>query len=106
MKHLIIAIGNPLRGEDNVAHEAALKAPSDATVLHVIQLTPELAAEFPGYDTVVFLDADTGAPLEVAVATGPLSHHCSPQYIVALARCLYEWQGEAHVRGIPACQFD
>ena len=104
MNELWIAIGNPLRGEDNTAHELLPKA-----ARHVVQLTPEMAAEFPKYDKVIFADADVTTckrrmrPIteEAEVPEGPLTHHCAPGYVVALARRLYDWKGEAWVCSFP-----
>lgn len=113
MSELWIAIGNPLRGDDNLAHEAVREAPEGATVRHVLQLTPELAADIAGYGKVVFVDADVGVstpvlqPLDSGPPSGggPLTHHSSPHYVVALARRLYGWSGEAWVYRLPASDF-
>lgn len=110
MSTLCIAIGNPLRGDDNLAHVG--QDSGLCNMLHVIQLTPELAAEFSGYDEVIFVDADISAtqiqtdPVgETYSLTAPLSHHVSPAVLVALARKLYGWEGSAFVRRIPAADF-
>jgi hydrogenase maturation protease len=57
---LCIAIGNPLRGDDGVAHHVLELLPQyeQMRVLEVIQLMPELASEITGADAVIFLDAD------------------------------------------------
>ena len=110
MRTLFIACGNPLRRDDSVAHEAIslLSSVPDSRTLSVLQLTPELAAEISGFDTVVFLDADQYAvrvnltPVPVSPPAPALSHVSGPGEIVALARSLYGFIGDAWCCRIPA----
>lgn len=78
----------------------------------VLQLTPELAEEMAGADTVVFIDADLGADavsIQRLVGQGPLdqsgafTHVLAPETVVALSRALYSFQGEAFICRIPVC---
>lgn len=112
---LYIAIGNPLRGDDAVAHSALRLLPASPriTLREVIQLTPELAAELGNAGTVIFLDADPAAkapsiePIaDSAVPHTPLAHAMTPDEVVCLARRLYNFAGEAFVCHIPAFDFD
>jgi len=113
MRTLLIACGNPLRGDDGVAHEVlrSLEPAPDRELLSVQQLTPEIAAELARFERVVFLDADVSAttitiePVSEALSSSPLSHWSSPAEIVALARGLYRFRGEALVCRITARMF-
>jgi len=108
---LVVALGNPLRGDDGVAHEVAALL-HGFQVRHEHQLTPELAAEMQGASTVVFLDADPAAdapsleriegPSEASAA---LSHSMTPATIVALAARLYHFQGDAWICRLHARDF-
>jgi Ni,Fe-hydrogenase maturation factor len=112
MRALVIAIGNPLRRDDGVAHRI-LKLLGDgpgAERRAVLQLTPEMAEEIASFDLVVFLDASVTAtePLLEPVrpsAGSPLTHVCSPGEIVALARSLFGFAGRAYLCHIPARDF-
>lgn len=109
MPMLVIAVGNPLRRDDGVAH--SVRIPAGVRRLAVLQLTPELAEQVGRYDTVVFLDADSTAtqlsmqPWNAAPAPSPLTHICSPAEIVALARSLFGFSGRAYTCRIPARDF-
>jgi len=109
MRPLLIAFGNPLRGDDGVAH--ALARFWDADVRQLVQLTPEIAADLEGYPLVIFADADAGAteprlePLNESLSTSPLSHFSTPAEVVALARALFGFTGRALLCRIPARDF-
>ncbi len=101
---LIIAYGNPMRGDDGLAWRAADEfeprlSSSEIEVLRLHQLAPELAETISHVDAVIFVDAAaqpdrppgdvqcapiTGIPSEVT-----FSHQLSPHTVVALARQLY-----------------
>lgn len=110
MRVLVIAIGNPLRGDDGVAQAAAtrLAIGQDCEILEVVELTPELAALLPGFGRVIFLDADLRThevsveQLRTDADTAPAGSHMSaPGQIVSLARRLYRFTGEALLCRIP-----
>jgi len=125
-----IAIGNTLRGDDGVAHYALRliattpddrnrvawgpRVPADQVrLLEVFQLTPELACIIAPADVVFFLDADSSAaevvlaPIEMPCGNGSaLAHSMSPAELVAIARHLYAFAGEAVLCRIPAKQFE
>jgi len=110
---LLIAIGNPLRRDDGVAHRVLeLLGPQfDGEARSVLQLTPELAAETAGCERVVFLDADAeAAEIQIEaltpVASSPaLTHVSTPAEIVALASALFGFTGRAVLWRIPAADF-
>jgi len=111
---ICIAIGNALRGDDGVARYALSLIPSSdrMRLMEVFQLTPELACEIATADVVFFLDADASAaevalaPIETHAGNGsPLVHSMSPAELVAVARRLYAFAGQALLCRIPAKQF-
>jgi len=111
---LLIAMGNPLRRDDGVAHRVVqLLGPLEDTVVHsCIQLTPEVAEDIAQASTVVFVDADAtpGPPMVELLAqetdsSSPLSHSVSPYTLVELARRLYGFHGAAYVCRIPGADF-
>lgn len=106
---LLIAIGNPLRGDDGVAHRVLELLNLDSRSL--FQLTPELAKEISGREVVVFIDADasmTDLRVEDIVTCSTVSafsHIARPEQIVALSRALYGFRGRALLCRIPAADF-
>jgi hydrogenase maturation protease len=110
---LLIAIGNPLRRDDGVAQRVLDLLPPRPGLFskEVLQLTPELAPELSGFDLVVFIDADVGADAVKIEACGEnrsppvLTHGTGPPSLVALARQLFAFQGQAFLCRIPAEDF-
>jgi hydrogenase maturation protease len=94
---VVVAYGNPLRGDDGVAWRIAeeLRA-RGARVLVSQQLTPELALDLKDASRVVFVDAAAGQEAgevrwcEVSCATRAAAsgHHLTPQGVLAYSRCL------------------
>ena len=114
MTTLLIAIGNRLRRDDGVAHQAValLALPRCVQVHSVHQLTPELGEEIAGFDEVVFVDAassETQNPSVEELGEGPvcptLGHAVSPSAVVTLARRLYGFRGRVWVCSIPVADF-
>jgi len=119
MRTLLLACGNPLRGDDGVASAVLeLIAPSPLhTQRAVQQLTPELAEEVGKFARVVFIDADAESkrlkiePVRNAnrrapfTPAAPFTHAVTPEEIVALASALYGFAGEAFLCRIPAGNF-
>jgi hydrogenase maturation protease len=109
---LIIAIGNTLRRDDGVGQQV-LEALGDADVekRSVLQLTPEIAEEITRYDLIVFVDAHVNAkypmllPVKTVLAPFPLTHVSSPAELVAVARALFSFSGQAYVCRVPASDF-
>lgn len=97
----MIAYGNPLRCDDGIAWHAAEELrrvlPSCAQVICVHQLTPELAESTSQADLVIFLDAATNGepgsvrcrPLDAEKGELRLSHHLTPEGILAVCEQLY-----------------
>lgn len=118
MGDLLIAVGNPLRGDDGAAAHVVRQLPPapQREVLEVIQLLPELAAVLWQHDRVVIIDADITAseptlePLEInrSIAGPPAeitSHGLRPQQLLALARDLFAFAGRALLCRVPARDF-
>jgi Ni,Fe-hydrogenase maturation factor len=107
MSALVIAIGNPMRRDDGVAHH--VQTPPGVERRAVLQLTPEMAEEIAQYNAVIFVDADVNAkqvamePVGKVPAPSPLTHVSNPVDIVALARALFGFSGHAYTCRIPAC---
>lgn len=111
--NLIIAVGNPQRGDDGAASELCrIVGPGSWTILESLELTPEMAERVGEASKVVIADADyrAGEPrlrlLDGNVAgSSPLTHSLSPEGLVATARLLFGFQGEAWLLGIPGEDF-
>ena len=100
---LIIGYGNSLRGDDGIGPavvDELQRSPiaARAELLQRHQLGPELAEQVAAADAVIFVDASAvGTPGQVRtrklqapeVATGDLTHHVSPELLLATARGLY-----------------
>ena len=105
---LIVAYGNPLRGDDGVAWRAADalggKFPeSRVDILCLHQLAPELAETASRFERVIFVDAaskQTGEPGKIRVEQiraddiarhqgAAFGHSLSPAAVLALAANLY-----------------
>lgn len=99
---LIVAYGNPLRGDDSVGWIIAEQlqrtlAPPEVEILKLQQLLPEIAEELSHANAVIFVDASCdGVPGEIRrkPVTAPpgkvrFSHHLSPADVLELARQLY-----------------
>ncbi len=107
---LVIAIGNTLRRDDGIARHVSelLSSRPDVETRGVLQLTPEMAEEITCYDTVIFMDADVSVkrlsiePVAAAASHSGLTHVSRPSEIVALARALFAFSGQAYVCRIPA----
>jgi len=115
MKILLMAVGNPLRRDDGIAHRVLdILDPgraAGARTSSVHQLTPELAEEFSHYDTVVIIDADVElgeAFLEEVAEPGraaALGHELGAAEVAALARTLYDWKGACVLCHVPGADF-
>jgi hydrogenase maturation protease len=99
---LIVAYGNPLRGDDGVGWIVAEQlqrtlVPPEVEILKLQQLVPEIAEELSHANAVIFVDASCdGVPGEIRrkPVTAPpgkvrFSHHLSPADVLELARQLY-----------------
>ena len=111
---VFIAIGNSLRADDGIAHRIVERWQTlkpGAFVIQCLQLTPELAAELPKHQTVLFLDADPTTtepilePVDESRVSRAFTHVSSPSEIVRLARTLFAFQGRAFQLRLPAQDF-
>ena len=105
-RYLIVACGNPLRGDDGVGWHVAGALRSSFADSHVElveicavhQLTPELADQLRQAQTAIFVDAALDlAPGHIELATispakashAKLSHALTPQMLLALTQGFY-----------------
>ena len=115
--NLVIAYGNPLRGDDGVGWAIAERveaAVPDATVLVRHQLVPELAEAIAEATTVVFVDARCGStpgcvrcePLTPQRCRGPLGHVQTPAALLAMAADLFQREPVAYLVSVDvaACE--
>lgn len=111
---LVLACGNPLRGDDAVAWEVvrwleALPRVANVEYECVHQFTPELAEKIAASSRVVFVDAEEpepkadGSPACPSVrarwidppacepeAAAAFTHHCTPSTLLVFAKWLYQ----------------
>lgn len=132
---LLIAIGNPLRGDDGVAavlleelaEELGGWSTPAAELQAVHQLTPELSLALAQASRVLFLDACVSSrttepwiePLGLAQSSldspsldspsldspGLSTHSLEPSALQTLACTLYGWKGEGSLLRVPAFAF-
>ncbi len=100
---LMLACGNPLRGDDGFGEWMAAKVEeqftrSEIEVVSLHQLTPEMAEPISSADTVIFLDCTTmTAPGEVSMQpVAPaeklprfIGHYMQPSTLLRLSQELY-----------------
>jgi hydrogenase maturation protease len=115
---LVIACGNPLRGDDGIAHVAAGELLAwqmpGIRVLIVHQLMPELIEEMKQAGRVLFIDAaiDTsGAAFQVRSVEPRKSrnlfgHHESPENLLALLQHLERRCPQAWLLSVRTVSFD
>lgn len=116
MKTLIFGYGNVDRQDDgaawhiliNVAEKLGITPPDELgeffenvhpqiELAYDFQLLPELAENISHYDQVCFIDAHTGAieeelsfkKLDVQFQNSPLTHHMTPQTLLAITQSIY-----------------
>jgi hydrogenase maturation protease len=129
---LILGYGNADRQDDGaawhvlcaVAQRLGYPAPADleaewpplgdnVDLLFVLQLTPELAETVAQYPRVCFVDAHTGSvpddlhwqPLGARLQPSPLTHHMTPESLLAFAQALYQATPEAVLVSIRGYEF-
>jgi hydrogenase maturation protease len=100
---LLLACGNPLRGDDGFGGWLAMKAQerfgsSQLEVMASRQFTPEMAEPISIADTVIFLDCSAMSAAGqislhgVVATTKParlMTHHMSPESLLWMSRELY-----------------
>lgn len=132
MKKIIIAYGNPDRQDDGAGWYVLNQVSTgmgriftdytddfyaalgqDQDFLFVLQLTPELVDVLSGYDAVAFIDAKIAVPgdllqveaVQPMASTSPLSHHMSPQALLAYLQDTHNRQLEAWLITVPGFAF-
>jgi len=120
-KTLILAYGNPLRGDDGLAwqaadHLGAVFSNDEVEIIKLHQLAPELAEVASRYERVIFIDAAEAAAgrqagdvrvEEITSAdVGHFSHHISPACLVALGDRLFGRRPQAFAATLAADGFD
>jgi hydrogenase maturation protease len=117
---LVLAYGNPLRGDDGIGwHAAQALAPDsegeDLRVLFSEQLTPDLAEPVSRSRLVIFVDASVAhepgsvscLPLAPsAEPPGSFSHEVTPGSLLSWAKALYGACPEARMVSLGAASFD
>ncbi|HYL46005.1 MAG TPA: hydrogenase maturation protease [Candidatus Limnocylindrales bacterium] len=116
---LVIAFGNPLRGDDAVAWRVAdalilRRRSPDQEIITCSQLLPELAEKISRAAIVCFLDAACSGPpgewscitLEEACELPALGHSLSPAALLALSRSLYGEVPPAFLFTVSGASFD
>ena len=114
---LVIGYGSTLRSDDgvgqHVAHEVAAQGWPGVRSMALPQLTPELAAEIAQAKLVIFVDAVEGqtgvqtADVSSEVGTtGAMTHHATPQGLLALAQTLYAACPPAMLVSVPGVHFE
>lgn len=124
MKILVCGYGNPFRTDDGVGHILAgeiagwlQEAGEEAELRLEHQLLPELAADFSGFDLLVFADARIqGTAEEVGFLLEELSpdpileglnmHTVGPEWVLALAAQLGERVPPAVLASVEGDSFD
>ena len=115
---LVIGYGNTLRSDDgvgqHVANEVAAQGWPGVKSLAVTQLSPELASDIAQAVLVIFVDAVTSEAIHAVQAieittrvsgTGVMTHHATPQGLMALAGTLYDKQPRAILISVPGTDF-
>jgi hydrogenase maturation protease len=118
MNVLVVAYGNPLRGDDGIAwriaDELQALALDSVNVFRVHQLTPELAETVSEAEVVIFLDAATdGIPGDLRCDPAlpqpertRFWHHVTPEELLALSRNLYAHTPHSYLVTVYGERFD
>jgi hydrogenase maturation protease len=115
---LIVGYGNALRGDDGAGFLAAellrdrIHRP-DIEILSRHQLLPELMEPISRASRVIFIDASVSGragkvhriPLRPAPACARVTHHATPEALLAGAQSLYGHTPEATLYTIPGRNF-
>ena len=118
MRALVIAYGNPLRGDDGIAlriaDEMRRTELQDIRVLSVHQLMPELAEPISESEIVVFLDAAANREIGIVLCRSiePQSqpmrfwHHMTPGALLGLCERLYATKPRSFLVTVPGECFE
>lgn len=114
---LVLAFGNPARGDDGLGPAFARAVDAAAipgvTATWAYQPSVEQAAEVAEQDAVVFVDASrvgaapfTFRPLLPRATLAFSTHALAPEAVLALARDTLGWRGEAHLLALRGYSFE
>ena len=114
---VIIGYGNELRGEDafglNVINELEKYKLKGTHLISTFQLTPELVLELLDANEVIFIDACFSLENNYALAcsieeqnTQNLTHHISPQSIIAILNGVYEKNPKFYIYSMLTNEFE
>ena len=117
MSSLVIGYGNDLRCDDGAGRVVADRVEAlqleDVEVRSLMQLTPELALDIAGIDTVVFVDAsvDVAQTTMQPVNSEPLSrtgmsHYSTPGSLLTMAESVGLPPSRAFTISIPVTNID
>lgn len=119
-KVLVVAVGNPLRGDDAIGPLVArdLAAIADGESIDVVtcqQLTPELTENIAGAQRVIFVDAAVDVPpgqvrwaaVQAGTRTcGTFSHQLTPSLLMGYTKSLYKKCPHAFQVSVGGALFD
>lgn len=120
--HVLCELAGRLGRPRPTLEEGFVPQGANPDLLFVLQLTPELAETLSAYRRICFVDAHTGAPiqtpageitpaevqairLEPKFQSSPLTHHMTPETVLALAAELYAARPEARLVSIQGDAF-
>ena len=118
MRALIIAYGNPMRGDDGIAlriaDEMRRTELRDIRILSMHQLMPELAETISESEIVVFLDAAANGEIGIVLCRSiePQSqpmrfwHHMTPGELLGLCERLYATKPLSFLVTVPGKCFE
>jgi hydrogenase maturation protease len=119
LRVVVLAVGNPLRGDDGAAWRVAehVERHWQSHALEVLlgqQVLPEWAVALAGADVAYFVDAAIGRervslePLQAAPrqATTAATHSLGPASVLRMAIDLFGAAAESYLLALPADDFD
>ena len=109
MQTILIATGDPRRGDAAVAHRVLelLGSQPNVEMQTVVHLESALAAQIAPADEIVFIDAarELGDPWVESAPPTQDTNPTDPRGLIALSRALFQFQGRAYVIHVPGLDF-
>jgi len=117
-KIFVIGYGNTLRGDDGIGQIIAEKIEElkieNVETLALHQLTPDLAADFPKYKQIIFIDASEDIRqeevqvFELSPSQTPpqIEHAMTPENLLRLSKDLYSFAPPSIAVILPARNFE
>lgn len=115
---LVIAYGNPLRGDDgaawSIANDLRRFVPDSVRILQLHQLSPEAAEPASKADLVIFVDAAAHGSLDTVRCLPVVAklqatrfwHHVGPEAVLGLCGKVYAAHPQGFLITVPGEQFD